>query len=349
MSNIKVCPHCGNHVEGKRIQSYSKKVTKTAIKGAVSVGSTTAGAAAGAAYGTAIMPGVGTAVGAALGTLGSAVLRTGINDGVDAMADAVTKAEYEFTCPKCGHYWIGQTDDDEFDYDESFDDYDGEDEYNVFIIKKIIADSLNIEYDKVVPKASLKELGADSTDVSLISSLVEEKFGVDITEKNINDNVVSDLIALFKGGIPDEQRYNPSLYYVKDIIEDITGESISDGDIEPSYNGLPDNSSITDAEQEYLDNIREFLEDDAEITPREHKMLDRIRQKLGISEERAKELEASLAKTQLTEDEQEYLDMYREYAEKGSVTEKERRRLDKFATAMGIQEKRMRELELTIK
>jgi len=159
MSNIKVCPHCGNHVEGKRIQSYSKKVTKTAIKGAVSVGSTTAGAAAGAAYGTAIMPGVGTAVGAALGTLGSAVLRTGINDGVDAVADAVTKAEYEFTCPKCGHYWIGQTDDDEFDYDEydeSFDEYDGEDEYNVFIIKKIIADSLNIEYDKVVPKASLK-------------------------------------------------------------------------------------------------------------------------------------------------------------------------------------------------
>lgn len=334
MSNIQVCPHCGNHVEGKRIQSYSKKVTKTAIKGAV--------------YGTAIMPGVGTAVGAALGTLGSAVLRTGINDGVDAVADAVTKAEYEFTCPKCGHYWIGQTDDDEFDYDEydeSFDEYDGEDEYNVFIIKKIIADSLNIEYDKVVPKASLKELGADSTDVSLISSLVEDKFGVDITEKNINDNVVSDLIALFKGGIPDEERYNPSLYYVKDIIEDITGESISDGDTEPSYNGLPDNSSITDAEQEYLDNIREFLEDDAEITPRERRMLDRIRQSLNISEERAKELEASLAKPQLTEDEQEYLDMYREYAEKGSVTEKERRRLDKFAAAMGISAERVKEIE----
>ena len=344
MSIIQQCPHCGNHVEGKRIQSYSKKVTKTAVKGAFSVG----GTAAGAAYGTAIMPGVGTAVGAALGTLGSAILRTGINDGVDAVADAVTKAEYEYTCPKCGHYWIGQTDDDEFDYDEydeSFDEYDGEDEYNVFIIKKIIADSLNIDYDKVVPKASLKELGADSTDVSLISSLVEEKFGVDITEKNINDNVVSDLIALFKGGIPDEERYNPSLYYVKDIIEDITGESISDGDIEPSYNGLPDDSSFTEAEQEYIDNIREFLDDDAEITPRERKMLDRIRQKLGISEGRAKELEASLTKPQLTEDEQEYLDMYHEYSEKGEVTEKERRRLDKFAAAMGISAERVKEIE----
>ena len=98
-------------------------------------------------------------------------------------------------------------------------------------------------------------------------------------------------------------------------------------------------------EQEYLDNIRELLEDDAEITPRERKMLDRIRQKLGISEERAKKLETSLTKPQLTEDEQEYLDMYREYAEKGSVTEKERRRLDKFAAAMGITAERVKEIE----
>lgn len=98
-------------------------------------------------------------------------------------------------------------------------------------------------------------------------------------------------------------------------------------------------------EEYYLENLREFLEDDAEITPRERKMLDRIRQKLGISEERAKELEASLAKPQLTEDEQEYLDMYREYAEKGDVTEKERRRLDKFAAAMGVIAERVKEIE----
>ena len=105
------------------------------------------------------------------------------------------------------------------------------------------------------------------------------------------------------------------------------------------------NKITNEAEQEYLDNIREFLEDDAEITPRERKMLDRIRQKLGISEGRAQELEASLAKPQLTEDEQEYLDMYHEYAEKGELTEKERRRLDKFAAAMGITAERVKEIE----
>ncbi len=52
-----------------------------------------------------------------------------------------------------------------------------------------------------------------------------------------------------------------------------------------------------------------------------------------------------VAKPQLTEDEQEYLDMYHEYAEKGEVTEKERRRLDKFAVAMGISENRAKEIE----
>ena len=73
-------------------------------------------------------------------------------------------------------------------------------------------------------------------------------------------------------------------------------------------------------------------------------MLDRIRQNLGISEERAKELEASLT-PQLTEDEQEYLEMYREYAEKGEITDKQRSRLNKFAVALGISEERMRQLE----
>lgn len=104
-------------------------------------------------------------------------------------------------------------------------------------------------------------------------------------------------------------------------------------------------NSLTDKEQEYLDNLKDFLEDDAEITPRERKMLDRIRLSLGISEERAQELEASL-KPQLTDDEQEYLEMYREYKERGDITEKERRRLDKFASALGISEERMKEIEL---
>lgn len=103
-------------------------------------------------------------------------------------------------------------------------------------------------------------------------------------------------------------------------------------------------NAISLKEQEYIENLKEFLEDDAEITPRERKMLDRIREKLGISEERAAELEASL-KPQLTEDEKEYLDMYKEYIEEGEITDKERRKLDKFARALGIESDRIKEIE----
>jgi len=207
------------------------------------------------------------------------------------------------------------------------EDYSSNDD-DVAKIKQIIADVLDIDYDEVVPNASLKDLGAD--DFLVTSEIIlelESEFGI-----SLDDEI-------------DEESY------VKDIIKRIKSESISEEedeeyeDEEIENNRITDESSYSEAEQEYLDNIREFLEDDAEISPRERKMLDRIRQKLGISEERAKELEASLARPQLTEDEQEYLDMYREYAEKGDVTEKERRRLDKFAAAMGISNERVREIE----
>ena len=97
-------------------------------------------------------------------------------------------------------------------------------------------------------------------------------------------------------------------------------------------------------EQEYLEALKEFLEE-GEISDRERRMLDRVRKSLGISEHRAAELETSLKTPQLTEDEQEYLDMYREYAEEGEITEKVRKRLDRFASAIGISPKRMNELE----
>jgi len=74
-------------------------------------------------------------------------------------------------------------------------------------------------------------------------------------------------------------------------------------------------------------------------------MIERMRISLGISEQRATELKAMIQAPQLTEDEQEYLDMYREYAEKGEVTDKERNRLCKYASALGITADRAAELE----
>jgi len=117
-----------------------------------------------------------------------------------------------------------------------------------------------------------------------------------------------------------------------------------------SSNSTPQSSSNSaselkgEDEQEYLDALKDLLED-GDISDRERRMLDRMRQSLGISEQRAAELEASLQKLQLTEDEQEYLDMYREYAEEGAITEKIRNRLVRFASALGISPERVKELE----
>ena len=39
------------------------------------------------------------------------------------------------------------------------------------------------------------------------------------------------------------------------------------------------------------------------------------------------------------------MDMYKEYIEEGEITDKERRKLDKFARALGIESDRIKEIE----
>lgn len=101
---------------------------------------------------------------------------------------------------------------------------------------------------------------------------------------------------------------------------------------------------ITDLEQEYLDMVSECMED-GEIGSRERKLLEKIRVKNGISEERAKELEATLNTPQLTDDEKEYLEAFKDACEDGKVSDKQRRLLEKLRVMYGISEERARELE----
>lgn len=108
--------------------------------------------------------------------------------------------------------------------------------------------------------------------------------------------------------------------------------------------GASKSNALSANEQSYLETLMDYA-DGGEISDRERRMLDRMRVSLGISEKRAEELMASIQVPQLTEDEREYVEMYREYAEKGEITEKERRRLEKFASALGIAPDRVKEIE----
>lgn len=102
---------------------------------------------------------------------------------------------------------------------------------------------------------------------------------------------------------------------------------------------------MTDTEKEYLDELKACLEEDGEISSKERRLLNRLRERLGITEERAEELEASLLEPDLTEEEQEYLDEYKACIEEGELSSKEIRLLNRLRISLGISEERAKELE----
>lgn len=115
-------------------------------------------------------------------------------------------------------------------------------------------------------------------------------------------------------------------------------------------NSLQDNVSTDSSidnnnENEYLEELKACLAD-GEIGNSERRLLNKLRMKLGISEERAEELEASLQKPQLTEEEQEYLEAFQDAMEDGIISEKERRLLDKLMKMNNISEERAKEIEM---
>lgn len=109
----------------------------------------------------------------------------------------------------------------------------------------------------------------------------------------------------------------------------------------------PRQTHISQEEQEYLEMYNEYAATGA-LSDINKKMLDKFRKRLGISEERAHELEISCAEPQLTEDEKEYLEMYKAKAADGKISELDRKLLNKLRNSMGISEERAKEIEKTL-
>lgn len=132
---------------------------------------------------------------------------------------------------------------------------------------------------------------------------------------------------------------------VTDIIEGKASVSVSSATSNTSNH--TSNTSVSENEQEYLEEIKACLADDGTISDRERRILNRLRDSLGISEQRAKELEDSLNKG-LTDDENEYLDALKDSLIDGVINNRERRLLDKLRASLGISEARAKELEKSI-
>ena len=99
---------------------------------------------------------------------------------------------------------------------------------------------------------------------------------------------------------------------------------------------VSDNIGLNETEQKYLDEVMFCLEEDNCITEAERKYLERTRTKLGLSKERADEIE---------QDEQEYLGIFKGMMKDGVISERECHILERKQRALGISPDRAKELE----
>jgi len=106
-------------------------------------------------------------------------------------------------------------------------------------------------------------------------------------------------------------------------------------------------NTFTDAEMSYKEEVEFCLEDESEIDAHSRKFLERKRQKLGLSEERAQEIE-NMVKASLvsfTDEEKEYMEALEDVIEDGVIPDNVRRLLERERKSLGISEERAKELE----
>ena len=107
-------------------------------------------------------------------------------------------------------------------------------------------------------------------------------------------------------------------------------------------------SDLTDAEMRYQEEVEFCLEEETEIDEHSRKFLERKRQKLGLSAERAQEIE-DMVKASLvsfTDEEKEYLEALDDVVEDGGIPNNVRRLLERERKSLGISEERAQELEV---
>ena len=163
-----------------------------------------------------------------------------------------------------------------------------------------------------------------------ILSELEEELAITINDDSLLGVSRSELEEDYE----EEKKFND--VDIVDLLKEI--KNINYPDSEKS-----DDDSLSTEEQEYLDMFQMYAE--GEISERDRKKLDKFRISLGISEERAKELEESLLELELTDEEQKYLDLYKDCSIDGEISAIDRKLLDKMRASLGLSEERARELE----
>lgn len=104
-------------------------------------------------------------------------------------------------------------------------------------------------------------------------------------------------------------------------------------------------STLTEKEKEFLNEVRFCIEDDDIIDNFEQIFLNKTREKLGLTEERAKELQESILKPQFTENEKEYINALSKLMIDGQIPESAQHIVERFRNRYEIDEQRANEIE----
>lgn len=102
---------------------------------------------------------------------------------------------------------------------------------------------------------------------------------------------------------------------------------------------------LSDAEQQYKDEVAFCLEDDGKIDDQERMFLERKRTKLGISQERAQQIEAMFSTPELTEDEKSYMEFVKDFVVDGTIPNSAMRMLARERKSLNLTNERAAELE----
>lgn len=103
---------------------------------------------------------------------------------------------------------------------------------------------------------------------------------------------------------------------------------------------------LTDEEEKYKEEVLFCLEEGGVISDEERSFLERKRKKLGVSEDRAKEIENVCLDELMTAEEREYIEELQAAMIDGVIPDNVRRLLDRLRKSLDITETRAKELEL---
>lgn len=161
---------------------------------------------------------------------------------------------------------------------------------------------------------------------------------------------MTELARMYENGISEEKDLSKAqeLFQKAEFIKNggnlIEDKTQVEDDKEVEAKTPSTSTEYTEVELEYIEELKACMED-GQIGESENRLLNKLRIKLGIPEERAAELYASLQNQQLTEEEKEYLEAYQDAMEDGIISDKERRLLDKLRKMNNISEQRSEEIE----